>query len=67
MTARNGFQCSRTQKHVNCMNCGKLIADRSDNSLNQSCMLCTQFYCNLYYPPCKKTGIKLKKIKDRKG
>lgn len=67
MTARNGFQCGSTQRHVGCMNCGKLIADRNDNSLHQSCLLCTQFYCNLYYPPCNKTGIKLKLIKDRKG
>ena len=67
MNARNGFQCDRSQRHTGCMNCGKLIADRKDRKLNQNCILCTQFYCNLYYPPCKKNGIHLKLIKDRKG
>lgn len=38
------------------------MADRDDRSLNQSCVLCTQHFCNLYYPPCSKTGIKLKKL-----
>lgn len=62
MASRNGFQCAVGQKHVGCLTCGKLMADRDDRSLHQNCVLCTQYFCNLYYPPCSKTGIKLKKL-----
>ena len=67
MNIRNGFQCGSGQRHTPCMNCGKLIADRDDKSLHQNCVLCTNFYCNIYYPPCKKSGIKLKLIRNRRG
>lgn len=67
MAERNGFRCAAGQKHVGCMNCGKLIADRNDSKLNQKCVLCTNFYCNLYYPPCKKAGVHLKVIRDHRG
>jgi hypothetical protein len=62
MTARNGFQCAAGQKHIACFTCGKLMADRSDRKLHQSCILCTQNFCNLYFPPCSRSGIKLQLI-----
>lgn len=67
MVARNGFQCAPTQRHVPCLTCAKLIADRNDPSLHQSCVLCTQYFCNLYYPPCVKNGVKLQLVQNRKG
>lgn len=62
-TARNGFQCTATQNHVACHTCGKLIAQRNDPALFQCCTLCTTYYCNIYYPPCK-AGAKLNKLTD---
>ena len=61
VATRNGFRCSATQVHVGCHTCGKLIPQRDDPSLNQCCAICTTYYCNLYYPPCK-VGIKLVKL-----
>ena len=62
---RNGFQCSSTQVHVGCFTCAKLIAQRDDADLKQSCPLCTNYFCNLYYPPCK-PGVHLQLLKNRK-
>lgn len=67
MTARNGFQCGASQRHVACFTCGKLIADRADTSLHQYCVLCNQNFCNLYYPPCSKSGLKLQLLESRRG
>lgn len=65
VVARDGFQCSATQVHVGCHTCGKLIAQRDDPDLNQCCAICTTYYCNLYYPPCK-VGTKLVRLEDRR-
>ena len=65
VTSRNGFQCSSTQVHVGCHTCGKLVAQRNDPSLFQCCTICTTYYCNIYYPPCK-AGAKLNKLVDCK-
>lgn len=62
MAARNGFQCATGQKHMACFTCGKLMADRADKNLHQFCVLCTQNFCNLYYPPCSRSGIKLQLV-----
>ena len=35
------------------------MAQRNDPALHQSCVLCEQFFCNLYYPPCSSVGVKL--------
>jgi hypothetical protein len=61
-TARNGFQCAPGQVHVNCVTCGKAIAQRPDPALAQSCLLCDQFFCNLYNPPCATMGVKLARV-----
>ena len=60
---RDGFRCSATQTHVGCHTCGKLIAQRNDPTLFQCCTLCTTYYCNIYFPPCK-SGAKLNKLTD---
>ena len=65
VTARNGFQCPATQNHVGCHTCGKLIAQRNDPALYQCCTLCTTYYCNIYFPPCK-AGSKLNRLIDCK-
>ena len=65
LVARDGFQCAATQVHVGCHTCGKLIAQRDDPALLQNCTICTTYYCNLYYPPCK-VGAKLTKLEDRR-
>ncbi len=67
MTARNGFQCDAHQKHFSCFTCGKLMANRDDRSLHQNCILCTQNFCNLYFPPCSRSGVKLQLLETRKG
>lgn len=67
MTARNGFQCSSSQRHITCFTCGKLMADRADRAQHQYCVLCTQNFCNLYFPPCARSGIKLQLLESRKG
>lgn len=67
MTERNGFRCGARQNHVACITCAKLIAQRDDPSLHQNCLLCTSYFCNLYYPPCAKSGIKLKLLNNRRG
>lgn len=64
---RDGFQCTATQIHIACLSCGKLIARRDDPTLNQSCLLCTNYFCNMYYPPCTSTGVKLNTIASRKN
>ena len=63
---RNGFKCSARQNHIGCITCGKMIAIRDSPALHQSCLLCTQYFCNLYFPPCSKTGVKLKLVNSRK-
>ena len=63
---RAGFQCSSTQIHSACSTCGKLIASRDDPDLHQTCILCTQSFCNLYYPPCTTRGVHLRLITDRR-
>lgn len=63
VVTRNGFRCSERQVHVGCHTCGKLIAQRDDPPLQQCCSLCTTYYCNLYFPPCK-LGAKLTKLKE---
>jgi|JI7StandDraft_1071085.scaffolds.fasta_scaffold213430_1 hypothetical protein len=67
MTARNGFQCATGQKHINCFTCAKLMADRGDRKLHQYCVLCTQNFCNLYFPPCARSGVKLQLLESRRG
>ena len=67
MAERNGFRCSARQNHVPCITCGKLVAQRDDPSLHQNCILCTNYFCNLYYPPCAKTGVKLKLLNSKRG
>lgn len=64
IVARNGFRCSTTQDHVNCVTCRKLMARRDDPSLRQQCCICEQYHCNLYYPPCSASGNKLLPFKD---
>ena len=64
---RNGFQCLPTQVHIACFTCGKLMAQRNDPNLHQSCILCTNNFCNIYYPPCSTSGIHLNLIKDKKN
>jgi E3 ubiquitin-protein ligase CHFR len=41
------------------------MAQRDDPALFQCCTLCTTYYCNIYYPPCK-AGAKLTKLVDCK-
>ncbi len=65
MVSRNGFRCTSSQLHVGCHNCAKLIPLRNDPALRQCCVICTTYYCNLYYPPCK-TGHKLIELDQRK-
>lgn len=65
VVARDGFQCSATQVHIGCHTCGKLIAQRDDPALDQCCAICTTYFCNLYFPPCK-AGSKLLKLTDRR-
>ena len=43
------------------------MAQRDDPDLHQSCALCTTYYCNLYFPPCKPGGTKLHLISDKRG
>lgn len=62
MAARNGFQCAATQRHISCFTCGKLMADRANRDLHQYCVLCSQNFCNIYFPPCSKAGVKLQLI-----
>jgi hypothetical protein len=56
---RDGFKCKADQIHIACHTCGKLMANRDDVSFHQYCVLCTTNYCNLYYPPCSRSGVKL--------
>lgn len=50
---------------MGCHTCGKLIAQRDDPALRQCCAICTTYFCNLYYPPCK-PGTKLQLLQDRR-
>lgn len=43
------------------------MANRDDPALHQSCVICTSNFCNLYYPPCAKTGVKLEVLKNRRA
>ena len=66
VVARNGFRCGDGQAHVGCHTCGKLIAQRDDPDLHQCCAICTTYYCNLYFPPCK-PGTKLHLLADKRA
>lgn len=50
-----------------CHTCGKLMANRDDPDLHQYCVICTTNFCNLYFPPCSKTGVKLDLLKNKRG
>jgi E3 ubiquitin-protein ligase CHFR len=65
MVERNKFKCSPSQAHVTCSNCRKLIAARDDDSLQQRCVICEEYFCNLYFPPCKSSGNKLTLVSER--
>lgn len=67
MHERNGFKCSPSQLHVQCHTCAKLMANRDDPSLHQYCVLCTTNFCNLYFPPCARSGVKLDLIKNKRS
>ena len=66
MNERNGFRCATSQRHTRCFTCGKMMADREDKNMHQYCVLCTQYCCNLYYPPCG-VGVKLSLLKNRRN
>jgi hypothetical protein len=42
-------------------------AKRSDPTLAQNCLLCDQFFCNLYNPPCSTMGVKLARVVNRES
>lgn len=65
--SRNGFRCPAGQAHSNCVTCGKGIAQRGDPALNQCCVLCDQYFCNLYNPPCATFGVKLARVMNRES
>lgn len=67
MSTRNGFRCPPDQRHVSCLTCGKNMPDRADKSLHQFCVICNQYYCNLYYPPCAFSGVKLSLISNHRS
>lgn len=42
------------------------MAQRDEPGIKQCCVLCTTYFCNLYYPPCAKIGTKLQLVSARR-
>jgi len=43
------------------------MANRDDPDLHQYCVICTTNFCNLYFPPCSRSGVKLELLKNKKS
>ena len=67
MTERNGFRCGPDKTMWRASLTVSLSPKGTILPLHQNCLLCTSYFCNLYYPPCAKSGIKLKLFSKRRG
>ncbi|CAF4991466.1 unnamed protein product, partial [Rotaria sp. Silwood1] len=49
------FQCCPSQTHILCQCCIQPMPDRQDDpNIHQSCEICHQYFCNIYFQQCSR-------------
>ncbi|UJR31767.1 hypothetical protein I4U23_019245 [Adineta vaga] len=52
-----GYQCRPGQKHIICQCCVQPMPDRlAELNIHQSCEICHQHFCNIYFQQCQRQG-----------